>query len=226
VSLAPAMGDSASETRSADDALRLMSTAALVVLYLGIAGLDLSGLLRPLSTFATDFRFFVTQREPTGRVVLLDIDQKSIASVGVWPWPRDVHARILDRLHDAGAADVAMDVDFSSRSDEAGDAAFEAALERFGGGVILASFRQMATARETALSVVEPLGRFQNHAWPALVDVIVDPDGAVRTMLFGGMAGDRTMPGLAPSSPGRPIPHPAASSSTTRSATTGSAAFR
>ena len=148
----------------------------------------------------------MTQREPTGRVVLLDIDQKSIASVGVWPWPRDVHARILDRLNDAGAAEVAMDVDFSSRSDEAGDAAFEAALERFGGGVILASFRQMATAQETALSVVEPLGRFQNHAWPALVDVIVDPDGAVRTMLFGGMSGDRAMPGLAPLLAGKAYP--------------------
>ncbi|MCZ8108479.1 MAG: EAL domain-containing protein [Burkholderiales bacterium] len=206
MSLAPAMTGNASDKPSADDALRLMSTATLVMLYLAIAGLDLSGLLRPLSTFATDFRFFVTQREPTGRVVLLDIDQKSIASVGVWPWPRDVHASILDRLREAGAVDVAMDVDFSSRSDESGDGAFEAALERFGGGVILASFRQVASAQETTLSVVEPLERFQNHAWPALVDVIVDPDGAVRTMLFGGISGDRTLPGLAPLLAGKAYP--------------------
>jgi diguanylate cyclase (GGDEF)-like protein len=183
-----------------------MSTVALVLFYLAIAVLDLAGLLRPLSTVATDLRFSMTDRQPTGRVVLVDIDQKSLATVGVWPWPREILAGIIDRLREAGAVDVAMDVDFSSRSDDAGDAALEAALERFGGGVILASFRQAATAQDTALSVVEPLARFQNHAWPALVDVIVDPDGAVRTMLFGGVAGGRALPGLAPLLAGKAYP--------------------
>ncbi len=81
MSLSPATSGSASDTRLANDALRLMSTATLVVLYLTIAGLDLSGLLRHLSTFATDLRFSLTQREPTGRVVLLDIAQKSIETI-------------------------------------------------------------------------------------------------------------------------------------------------
>jgi adenylate cyclase len=32
------------------------------------------------------------------RVVILDIDEKSLQEVGRWPWPRDVMARIVDKL--------------------------------------------------------------------------------------------------------------------------------
>jgi adenylate cyclase len=32
------------------------------------------------------------------RVVILDIDEKSLQEVGRWPWPRDVMARIIDKL--------------------------------------------------------------------------------------------------------------------------------
>ena len=34
------------------------------------------------------------------RVVILDIDEKSLQEVGRWPWPRDVMARIIDKLFD------------------------------------------------------------------------------------------------------------------------------
>src|SRR5262245_38031111 len=32
------------------------------------------------------------------RVVILDIDEKSLQEVGRWPWPRDTLARIIDKL--------------------------------------------------------------------------------------------------------------------------------
>jgi adenylate cyclase len=35
-----------------------------------------------------------------GRVVILDIDEKSLQEVGRWPWPRDTMARIVDKLFD------------------------------------------------------------------------------------------------------------------------------
>ena len=34
------------------------------------------------------------------RVVILDIDEKSLQEVGRWPWPRDTMARIIDKLFD------------------------------------------------------------------------------------------------------------------------------
>ncbi len=43
-------------------------------------------------------------------VAVVDIDDASLAQIGQWPWPRDVLARIVDRLADAGAAAVALDI--------------------------------------------------------------------------------------------------------------------
>jgi adenylate cyclase len=43
-------------------------------------------------------------------VRILDIDEDSLRSLGQWPWPRDLMARIVNRLTQAGAAAVALDI--------------------------------------------------------------------------------------------------------------------
>src|SRR5690606_23542629 len=35
---------------------------------------------------------------PADEVVIVAIDEESIARLGEWPWPRDVHASLLDQL--------------------------------------------------------------------------------------------------------------------------------
>ena len=37
-------------------------------------------------------------RLPSGKVVIVDVDEKSLASVGQWPWRRDVISRLIDAL--------------------------------------------------------------------------------------------------------------------------------
>ncbi|HEX3953373.1 MAG TPA: CHASE2 domain-containing protein, partial [Stellaceae bacterium] len=46
-------------------------------------------------------------------VVIADIDERSIKALGQWPWPRNILAQLIDKLRDAGAADVAFDILFS-----------------------------------------------------------------------------------------------------------------
>jgi adenylate cyclase len=46
-------------------------------------------------------------------VVVVDIDDESLRRVGQWPWPRDIVARMLDRLTDAEVASVGFDMVFS-----------------------------------------------------------------------------------------------------------------
>jgi adenylate cyclase len=74
---------------------------------------------------------------PSDRVVIVDIDERSLASYGQWPWARDVIARLVARLRDARAAVVALDIMFPEpdRSGESADVAFANTLR--GGGVIL-----------------------------------------------------------------------------------------
>jgi adenylate cyclase len=50
---------------------------------------------------------------PRAGVVIVDIDERSLTTVGQWPWRRDVVGRLISRLRDAGAAVVALDVIFA-----------------------------------------------------------------------------------------------------------------
>ena len=51
-------------------------------------------------------------RPPGGQVVIVDIDEESLATIGQWPWRRDVVGRLVDRLRALGAAVVALDIIF------------------------------------------------------------------------------------------------------------------
>jgi len=44
------------------------------------------------------------------RIVVLAIDERSLATIGRWPWPRTVLADVVDRLSAAGARVIAVDV--------------------------------------------------------------------------------------------------------------------
>src|SRR6185436_10535202 len=60
-------------------------------------------------------------RQPAGRVAIVDVDDRSLATIGQWPWRRDVMGRLIAALKDAGAAVIAIDVIFaeSDRHDDA-----------------------------------------------------------------------------------------------------------
>ncbi len=64
-------------------------------------------------------------RKPAGRVAIVDVDDRSLASVGQWPWRRDVVGRLITSLKDAGAAVIAIDVIFAE-SDRLGASAADA----------------------------------------------------------------------------------------------------
>jgi serine/threonine-protein kinase len=53
-----------------------------------------------------DFASTSTQRQPSDRIAVIAIDDESIANIGRWPWPRDVHAKLIDQLTEAKAKTV------------------------------------------------------------------------------------------------------------------------
>ena len=54
-----------------------------------------------------DFASTSTSRQPSDRIAIIAIDDQSIANIGRWPWPRDVHAQLIDRLAAAKAKTIA-----------------------------------------------------------------------------------------------------------------------
>ena len=45
-----------------------------------------------------DFGSTSSGRQPSERIAVIAIDDQSIANIGRWPWPRDVHAQLIDQL--------------------------------------------------------------------------------------------------------------------------------
>jgi adenylate cyclase len=59
-------------------------------------------------------RIFPARWEDTDpRVRVVDIDERSLAAIGQWPWPRTTVAALVDRLTEGGALAVAFDAVFS-----------------------------------------------------------------------------------------------------------------
>ena len=71
-------------------------------------------LLGRLSLIAFDFCRRMAPRAPTNSpVAIVDIDDKSLAAIAQWAWPRTIIVQLVEKLAKAGAAVVAFDIDFA-----------------------------------------------------------------------------------------------------------------
>jgi adenylate cyclase len=89
---------------------------SLFLLLVGLAALRLADpiLVQELRVRVFDFFQVLHPRDATQRpVVIVDIDEKSLNSLGQWPWPRTRIADIITRLTQMGALVVAFDVVFA-----------------------------------------------------------------------------------------------------------------
>lgn len=104
-------------------AVRILLGLAVVLLFVGHATrASRLAFVDALEAVAYDARLLLTMpRSVDPRVVIVDIDEKSLRAEGRWPWRRDKVAALVDRLFDHyGAALVAFDVVFAERDDSSG----------------------------------------------------------------------------------------------------------
>ena len=75
-----------------------------------------------MSSILYDYRLRLTMpRTVDDRIVILDIDEKSLKEEGRWPWGRDRMALLMDKLFDKyGVAVVGFDVVFAERDESSG----------------------------------------------------------------------------------------------------------
>ena len=71
-------------------------------------------------------------------IVIVGIDDKSIQEFGVWPWPRSIHANLINQLTEYEAKVVGYDVTFAEASNEEEDQVLVEAIES-NGNIILAA---------------------------------------------------------------------------------------
>ncbi len=101
-----------------------------VLVALGVGGVFLvrPGLVASLDERVCDhLTASIGRSPPSGRVAIVEIDDKSLAQFGRWPWPRSLLAQLADRTFERGAGAVIFDMMFPE-PDGTGDVALAKAL--------------------------------------------------------------------------------------------------
>ena len=121
-------------------------------------------------------------------IVVVEIDNASVAQLGRWPWPRSIHAKLLEQIAKAGPAAVIYDVLFTEPNPEDAQLAHAVALSPTFLPVLLTA--PDGAGRRVAVEPVAPLA----HAAAGLghINFEVDSDGIVRSVAqFQGDADSR-----------------------------------
>ncbi len=163
-----------------------------IFLFCVSIALQARGTYQPLNNWLADFRTEQVTIDPSGEIGVIAIDPKSLRDIGTWPWSREVHGDILNRLVDLGAGVIFFDVDFAFASDAQGDQAFADALDRAGGATLLATFSQHGL--DGTLVYNQPYAPLYERSWPAVVTVKPDQNGQIRHYLTGAMIDGEFVP--------------------------------
>jgi len=166
-----------------------------ILTSLALAGLTASPLTERLDNILYDRLMRASERPVDPSILIVGVDERSLRELGAWPWSRERHAQMIDRLTQAGAKTIVYDVLFSQPSqDPAADAALAAAVAR-SRRVYLPQFLEPPARQGARPMLVAPLFQIaQGAAGVGLVHVRFDRDGVVRRMAPFEAFG----PGLAP----------------------------
>ncbi|MFM0737511.1 CHASE2 domain-containing protein [Paraburkholderia xenovorans] len=154
----------------------------IVVILLGSVG---------LLTASVDYLVydgFLSRRAqpPLSDIVVLEIDNASVAQLGRWPWPRSVHARLLEKIAKAKPAAVVYDVLFTEANPDDAELARAIALTPTYLPILLGS--PDSRGYRVAVEPVTPLARAA--AGLGHINLEVHSDGIVRSVArFEGDAG-------------------------------------
>lgn len=130
------------------------------------------------------------------RILLVTIDDSSIAEIGRWPWSRNVHARLLERISAARSSAVAYDVLFTEPASEEQDRRFSRTIKGLGNVALPVLFE--APGRDgRSVDAIPPVEQVASAARAiGHVALIPDNEGVARSVPLVFTAGGREWPHL------------------------------
>ncbi|MBK8071973.1 MAG: CHASE2 domain-containing protein [Ramlibacter sp.] len=127
-----------------------------------------------------DFASTSNSRQPTDRIAVIAIDDQSIANIGRWPWPREVHAELIDKLAAAKVKTVAHTAFF-----------FEPQTDR---GLVF--IRKMKQALGPALDPGNPQGAINEQLAKVIAEAEVALDSDAKLAASMSAAGNVVVPSV------------------------------
>ena len=91
---------------------KIISLGILLIFFITLKVINPS-IIQKISFINYDFYQKVFNRGEVKNITIVDIDEKSIAKIGQFPWRRDVYSKILYNLNQYNPLAVAFDIVFS-----------------------------------------------------------------------------------------------------------------
>lgn len=149
-------------------------------------------------------RFAPAQERPSGRIALVEIDEKSLTEIGPWPWSRHTIAKVIEILDEKGAMLIGVNLALSEKESSQGLTEVRAFRERFNAytrdrkeevlsGWVRENLNRMergldsdghlvAAVEKSAKVILPAFGLFQGHGGKPLkgADALVRENGLTR----------------------------------------------
>ncbi|MCE7916280.1 MAG: CHASE2 domain-containing protein, partial [Nitrosomonas sp. PRO5] len=150
--------------------------------------LSVSGWLQRLDWLVYDEIISRQSFQPDSDIVIVAIDEESLRTIGKWPWSRELHAGLIDRLSQIGSNVVALDLLLSEPDVDHPEADKRLKTAIFTHGNVVLPVAPAQNASGDRFSLIQPLASLQRRATLGHVDVELDRDGvARRTFLYAGI---------------------------------------
>ena len=166
----------------------LRALAAAATAFIALAALSFSDFWQEIELKGFDALSVRTAANQSKLpITIIGIDEPSFAQVQrQWPWPRSLHARLIDQLTKSGALVVALDLQLSEASTPEEDAALAAAIKRAGNVVVASMMAYQESAHARLWMRIDPQDVFRKAgAVSGLAHVEQDTDQVVRRMPDG-----------------------------------------
>ncbi|MGH2744792.1 MAG: CHASE2 domain-containing protein, partial [Thermoleophilaceae bacterium] len=197
-----------------------MAVAVLVVVRLGA---EIAPVMRRPDLVLLDFwQSLRGTNRPSPQVVIVAIDEKSIARFGPPAWPRSEYVPLIERLANSGARVIGFDFTFAALEREAENNKLLARAMKEAGNVVFGyEFTELGDpsppgARASAVLQANALARFESPAIPPALSLIepepvlaeaaaamghvltvVSEDGRIRVVPLFNQHGEKAYPSLA-----------------------------
>lgn len=161
---------------------QLDNLLSVTLLVLVAIGLSYSDVLWRLDRWIYDVQLTLLAKPASSDIVIVQVDQKSLQKLGRWPWPRNVHAQLLDRLSAAQPRTIALDFIFSEadRQHPEFDADLSNALTRHKSVILPVIIERSGSTVVRAA----PLPEFSQHSGLGHANIELDKDGIGRSIFL------------------------------------------
>jgi len=161
--------------------------SALIVATVLFGLLSINGIVSSLSNKALDTLFLLRGPvQPSQEIIIIGVDDESLAALGPWPFPRKYHAELLAGLNRAKT--IGFDFLFAEPTDQ--DEIFNEAIKA-APPVVLAS------ARNAQQQVLYPTPSLNGSAGTGHIEIILGRDGIVRKIMLAQKTGHGILPAFA-----------------------------